>query len=84
MEDWRGADLSPTDRAICRHAERVALTPAATTAEDIDRLRAAGLTDRAILDVNLVASLFAFFVRMADGLGVELEAIMEDPPSRYR
>ena len=51
---------------------------------DLDALRAAGLDDRAILDLNLVASTFAFFVRMADGLGAELEPETADPPPGYR
>ena len=84
MDDYRKADLSESDRAICEHAERVAREPASTTEGDVARLREVGLDDRAILDVNLVASIFAFFTRMADGLGVELEAAMEDPPENYR
>lgn len=66
---------------MCDHAARVAVAASRTTETDVRRLRDAGLTDRAILDLNLVASLFAFFVRMADGLGVELEPEMLDPPS---
>ena len=84
MDDYRKAGLSTVDRALCDHAARLAVEPAAVTEEDLDRLRALGLTDRAILDLNLVASLFAFFVRMADGLGAEVEPAMSDPPRRYR
>ncbi|HYX86892.1 MAG TPA: hypothetical protein VE777_18130 [Gaiellales bacterium] len=37
-------------------------------------LRAAGLDDRAIVDANQVVSYFNYVNRVADGLGVELEA----------
>ncbi len=40
---------------------------------DIARLRSAGWSDRAILDLTLVVGYFAFVNRIADGLGVELE-----------
>jgi alkylhydroperoxidase family enzyme len=42
-------------------------------AADLQPLRAAGLSDREILDVNLITSYFAFVNRIADGLGIELE-----------
>ncbi len=41
--------------------------------QDVDRLRAAGLEDRGIVDANQVASYFNYVNRIADGLGVELE-----------
>ena len=40
------------------------------TREDLDRLRAAGFDDTAILQVNLIASWFNYINRVADGLGV--------------
>ena len=45
------------------HADR-------TTREDLDRLRHAGFDDRAILQINLIASWFNYINRVADGLGV--------------
>lgn len=44
------------------------------TRDDVKRLRSAGWSDSAILDLNLVTSYYAFVNRIADGLGVELEA----------
>jgi NAD(P)H-hydrate epimerase len=41
---------------------------------DVERLRAHGLDDRAIVDANQVVSYFNYVNRVADGLGVELEA----------
>ncbi len=40
---------------------------------DVERLRAHGLDDRAIVDANQVVSYFNYVNRVADGLGVELE-----------
>lgn len=37
---------------------------------DLDRLRRLGFDDRAILQINLIASWFNFINRVADGLGV--------------
>ncbi len=50
----------------------VRLTRAAykTTPEDLDRLRAAGFDDTAILQITLIASWFNYINRVADALGV--------------
>jgi uncharacterized protein YciW len=40
---------------------------------DIERLRSAGLTDEAILHVNLITSYFNFVNRIVSGVGVQLE-----------
>jgi alkylhydroperoxidase family enzyme len=37
---------------------------------DLDRLRAVGFSDQAILQINLIASWFNYINRVADGLGV--------------
>jgi hypothetical protein len=41
------------------------------------RLCQAGFSDRAILGINLVASYMSFVNRVAQGLGVELEACFQ-------
>ncbi len=43
---------------------------------DLDKLRAAGLSDRAILDAVQVISYFNYINRVADGLGVDPEPEM--------
>ena len=40
------------------------------TAQDITKLRDVGFDDRAILQINLIASWFNYINRVADGLGV--------------
>jgi alkylhydroperoxidase family enzyme len=61
------------------YAEKLTLSPAEMTAGDLEPMRAAGLTDEAILHVCEIASYFNYINRMADGLGVTLEPDWEDP-----
>lgn len=70
--DYREAELSERERALCDYAVRLTREPAAVTEADVTRLRAAGLADRDVLDANLVTSYFNFVNRIAEGLGVEL------------
>jgi uncharacterized peroxidase-related enzyme len=62
--------LDARAEAAVRYAEKLTRTPAAIEAADIDALRAAGLDDGEILEVNQVASYFAYANRTASGLGV--------------
>lgn len=56
------------------YVAKLTLTPAEMRKEDVDALRGHGFGDRDILDIAMMAALFAYFNRIADGLGVELEA----------
>ncbi len=49
------------------------------TPEDLAPLRQAGLDDAGILDVCQVVAYFNYINRLADGLGVDLEAFMPPP-----
>ena len=71
--DWREAALSPVDRALCEYAEKVTRTPGALGREDVERLRAAGLDDRAIHDAVQVIAYFNYIHRVADALGTDPE-----------
>ena len=46
------------------------------TGADVEKLRAAGLSDRGILDAVQVISYFNYINRVADGLGVDPEPEM--------
>ena len=73
-QNHREADLSPVDRALCDYAWQLTTDPGAAEHTDpTEALRAAELSDRAILDATLVVSYFNFVNRMVIGLGVELE-----------
>ena len=71
MTDYRQADLPGRSRAMLAYAWKLTREPAAVREADVERLRAAGLSDRDILDVNLITSYFNFVNRIALGLGVE-------------
>lgn len=72
-EDYTQADLDAADRALLDYAVKLARTPDAIVEEDVEALREAGFSERAILDIAQVTAYFSFVVRIADGLGVTLE-----------
>jgi uncharacterized peroxidase-related enzyme len=71
--DYRRAEVSGADRAMLDFAARLTLEPAAVRAADVARLRDQGFDDGAIHDVVQVTALFAYYNRLADGLGVDPE-----------
>lgn len=76
--DYVQAELKPVDRAILDYAVKLTRMPADVTPADVQALREAGLTDRAVLDVAQVTAYFNFVNRLAEGLGVSLEAYWAD------
>ena len=72
--DYRAAELTDVDRALCDHAIKLTASPAAIEPADIDRLRALGLSDRAIGDATQVIAFFNYINRIAEGLGVDPES----------
>lgn len=76
MADWRAASLehiSGRARLLGEHAAKLTLEPAAIVAADIERLRSGGCSDTAIVELTQVVGLFAYYNRVADGLGVDPE-----------
>ena len=67
------ADIPPRLTAILRYAEKLSRRPEEMARDDTTELRAAGLDDRAILEVVEITAYFNFVNRLADGLGVSLE-----------
>ncbi|MDG2282592.1 MAG: hypothetical protein P8L45_05695 [Longimicrobiales bacterium] len=75
--DWRGAQLSEADQALCRHAEVLTHHQHSAGQHSVDELRAHGFDDRAIHDATQVIAYFNYITRVADGLGVEPEDFIE-------
>ncbi len=71
--DFRRARLCAADRAMLEFVEKLTLRPAQVEEADLERLRGAGFDDYAIHDVVQAAALFAYYDRLADGLGVDPE-----------
>ena len=73
-EDWASAGLDPRRAAMLRFTETLTRAPSRAERADVDALRAVGFADRDILHIVEVAAYYAYVNRVADGLGVELEA----------
>lgn len=80
VKDPAHAPLDRRLRALVDFALKLTRAPASMRKEDVEQLRTAGLSDRAILEAAHVASYFNFVNRLAEGLGVELEEA--HPPPR--
>ena len=68
---------------MCEYAEKTTRTPAECNDDDVKRLRAAGLSDRAIHDAVQVIGYFNYINRVADCLGVDLEPEMGTRPEGW-
>ena len=73
MHDYRKADLSPRERALCDFAVKLTHLAAEVDEDDVDVLRAHGLDDVDISDAIQVVSYFNYVTRVADGVGIEDE-----------
>tara|TARA_B100000315_G_scaffold255341_1_gene298475 strand:+ start:1242 stop:1619 length:378 start_codon:yes stop_codon:yes gene_type:complete len=72
-DDYRNAGLTPKQVAMLEFAELLTLDPANMKAEFVEVLREAGWTDEDIVDIVHITAFYSYMVRIADGLGVELD-----------
>ena len=79
-DDWRKAELSAADRALCDYAEKLTLAPADMAAADVAALRGAGFSDAAVHDAIQVIAYFNYINRVADAVHVDLEPDMPADP----
>jgi uncharacterized peroxidase-related enzyme len=63
--------LDDADRAVMAFAEKVVRDATSITREDVDALRAHGLSDADVMDVVLAAAARCFFSKTLDALGAE-------------
>jgi uncharacterized peroxidase-related enzyme len=68
------AELTAADRAMLDFAVKLTRDSRAATRQDVEALRAAGFSDAAIHDVVQITGFFAYYNRLADGLGIDPEA----------
>ena len=73
MHDYRQAELSSRERALCDFAVKLTHLAAEVDQSDIDVLRAQGLDDAAISDAIQVVGYFNYVTRVADGIGIDDE-----------
>jgi alkylhydroperoxidase family enzyme len=72
VEDAPGLDA--TDRAVLAFADRVAEDATSVTQDDVDVLRALGLSEADVVDVVLAAAARCFFSTVLDALCVPADA----------
>lgn len=65
-------------------SEKLTLTPNMMAEQDVEGLRAHGFADREILSIILAAAYRNYIVRVADALGVELNATVDYAPELIR
>jgi alkylhydroperoxidase family enzyme len=70
--------LSPREAALAGWARQVVRDPNATTAEDVESLRAAGLDDRAIFEATVFIALRLAFSTVNDALGASPDKELVD------
>ncbi len=71
--DYRNAGLTDQQVAMLAYAEQITVDASRIRQEDIDSLRAVGLTDGNIADIALAASFRNFLSRYFDAVGAEAE-----------
>lgn len=67
------APVHPRMKAIATYTHKLTATPWAVTGGDIEPMRAAGLSESEIADVNYICGYFSMMNRLAQGLGIETE-----------
>lgn len=78
VRNWKDADLSEPDRALCVFATKLTHEQRSMSPEDLDRLRNQGFGDRAIHDAAQIIGYFNYISRIADSLGVEPESFIQE------
>jgi len=73
MHDYREANLSPRERALCDFAVKLTTLAAEIDETDVDALRAEGLSDPEISDAIQMIGYFNYVTRVADGVGIDDE-----------
>lgn len=76
--NWVSAGLSDARAAMLSYAVKLTKAPGSIVEQDVLLLRQAGFSDRDILDIAEVTAYYAYANRIADGLGVPLEAWIPD------
>jgi uncharacterized peroxidase-related enzyme len=76
--DFRNSALPAEEIALMQFAQKVTLEPNQLTRQDLDVLRANGLSDEEILDVVLTVTLRNFMSKTLDALGAEPDSAFMD------
>jgi alkylhydroperoxidase family enzyme len=69
VADWRTAPIGEPLRAMLGYVEKLTLRPGELEPADAEAVRAAGVSDDAMVDAIHIAALFNMIARLADSLG---------------
>ncbi|HEX2571865.1 MAG TPA: hypothetical protein VH877_20150 [Polyangia bacterium] len=73
LADPAGLTLPPRQRELARLASLLAETPWALRDADLERPRAAGLSDEGVVQAVTIVGIFSHLTRVADATGIELD-----------
>jgi alkylhydroperoxidase family enzyme len=68
--DFESAPIAEREKALFRYLARVNDAPASVTQAEVDAVLAHGWEERAVYDAATVCSIFNFFNRWVDAMGV--------------
>jgi alkylhydroperoxidase family enzyme len=71
MNDYKAAPIKPKMKHLLSFAEKIARDAGRVTPGDIEDVRSAGFSDRAILDAVHVAGFFSYMNRVVQALGAD-------------
>jgi alkylhydroperoxidase family enzyme len=75
MTDYRTAPIEPEMKQLLSFAEKMARGASHITPEDIESIRTAGFSDRAILDAAHVTGFFSYMNRVVQALGADSKGL---------
>ena len=75
LDGSHATPISEKLRSTLQYLERLTLAPKDVGPEDVVKLRAAGVSDRAIEDAILICALFNMLDRIADALGFAVPSL---------
>jgi uncharacterized peroxidase-related enzyme len=78
VETSSTAELDEAEALVVRFAALVAEDATQVTVEDIEKLRAAGLSDRDIFDVVLAAAARSFYSKVLDATGTLADSVYQE------
>ncbi len=81
LEDYTNAGLTPAEVHMMDYASKISRVSGSVHPEDVETLRADGLSDQAITDIALAAAARNFISRFFDALGAgpDPELIEREP-----
>ena len=73
LANWRRADLSERERALCEFASDLTLHPDMASEDDLDEMREAGVSEAEILETTQIVAIFNATNRLNSGLGIKVD-----------